>query len=91
MASSDNIIHLLGYSSSNPAKDIKDGFVATGPFYGDFADKCRICRSDNIPLVVRIGAKVDFLKKDEWKEVDENSVEKEISDQLAKYLRNKKL
>ncbi len=84
---SDNKIHFLGYSSSNPVKDIQDGFIASGPYYGQFDDKCTTCRSENISLVVRIGADLNFLGKDEWKEVDENSVEKEISDQLVKYLR----
>ncbi len=82
----DNKIHFLGYSGSNPAKDIKDGFIASGPYYGQFDDKCRACKSANIPIVVRIGADLNFLGKDEWKEVDENSVDKEITDQIAKYL-----
>jgi len=83
----NNKIDFLGYSSKkDPAIDIQDGFIATGPDYGNFDDKCKLCKENNVPYVVRIGADLNFLGADQWKEVDENTVEKEILEQLQKYL-----
>ena len=87
----NNKIDFLGYSSKkDPAIDIQDGFIATGPDYGNFDDKCKLCKENNVPYVVRIGADLNFLGADQWKEVDENTVEKEILEQLQKYLSIKK-
>lgn len=89
MLSSDNKFHFIGYSGKDPAHDLQSGFSAAGPYYGDFTKELCQCRSSNIPTVVRIGADLKFLGKDEWKEVDANTVSKEIVNQLNSFLGKK--
>ena len=79
---SKNKIHFIGYSGQDPAYDLQCGFSAAGPYYGDFTNELNKCKSSNTPIVVRVGADLKFVGKDEWKEVDANSVGKEIIQQI---------
>ena len=78
-------IQFLGYSGT-PIKDINNGFSGTGPYYTHFDTNWKIAVLNNIPIVISVGAKIDFLTDYNFKEVNQQEIETIVKDQIEKYL-----